>query len=176
MSERLTTQCVGVDFGLPTPIQQIGDSYFARNPFHMSFSKEFDVITAKNHVKISDVKILSPNKVVQVIFEDGTSEKAVCSKEDDFSLEIGITICLAKKFLGGTKKYNSTIRKALKIIENKEKLKQQAEEEKSRILKRQQKRKEYLAKREQKRREEEIKIREEAYYRAMKRMESEKEK
>lgn len=125
---------------------------------------------------ITDVEILSPDKVVQVTFLDGTKEKAVCSKEDDFSLEVGITICLAKKFLGGTKKYNSTIRKALKILDNKEKLKQQAEEEKSRILKRQQKRKEYLAEREQKRREEEIKIREEAYYRAMKRMESEKEK
>lgn len=125
---------------------------------------------------ITDVEILSPNKVVQVTFLDGTKEKAVCSKEDDFSLEVGITICLAKKFLGGTKEYNSTIRKALKIIDNKGKLKEQAEEEKSRILKRQQKRKEYLAKREQKRREEEIKIREEAYYRAMKRMKSEKEK
>lgn len=123
---------------------------------------------------ITDVEILSPDKVVQVTFLDGTKEKAVCSKEDDFSIEVGITICLAKKFLGGTKKYNSTIRKALKILDNKGKLKQQAEEEKSRILKRQQKRKEYLAKREQKRREEEIKIREEAYYRAMKRIEIEK--
>lgn len=168
MSERLTMQCAGVDFGLPTPIQQIGDPYFARNPFYMSFSKEFDVITAKNHVKISDVKILSPNKVVQVIFADGTKEKAVCDKDDTFSLETGITVCIVKKLLGGTKSYNKTIRNALKTMERNEKSKKEREEEKKRIaLKRQ--------KTEEQRRERKVKIQEEAYYRAIKRIESEKQ-
>ena len=125
---------------------------------------------------IQDVKILSPNKVVQVIFKDGTSEKAVCSGEDNFSLEIGISICIAKKILGGTGKYNSVIRKAMKIIENKKKTEEKAEEERKRVLKRKQKREAYLKKRELKKREEQIKIQEEAYYRAMKRIEGEEKK
>lgn len=122
---------------------------------------------------IKDVAILAKDKVVQVTFKDGTSEKAVCSDEDSFSLEVGITICLAKKILGGTGKYNSIIRKALKILENKRKSEERDREEKNRILKKAQKKKEYLERREQKRREEKIKIQEEAYYRAMKRIERE---
>lgn len=117
---------------------------------------------------ITDVKILSPDKVVQVIFADGTSEKAVCSENDTFNLEIGITICIAKKFLGGTKEYNKTIRNVLKTMERNEKDRKDRDERSKRIaLKRQ--------KEAEKRRERKIKIQEEAYYRAMKRIESEKQ-
>ena len=146
------------------------------NPFRTAYLpnsafEPFSVATCeirnKKSVEISDVKILSPNKVVQVIFEDGTSEKAVCDKEDTFNLETGITVCIAKKLLGGTKKYNKTIRNALKTMERNEKSKKEREDEEKRIeLKRQ--------KMEEKRRERKIKAQEEAYYRAMKRIESEK--
>ena len=132
-----------------------------------AFSMASEIIRNKKSVKISDVKILSTNKVVQVVFADGTSEKAVCDKEDTFSLETGITVCIAKKLLGGTKEYNKIIRNALKTMERNEKSKKEREDEKKRIaLKRQ--------KTEEQRRERKVKIQEEAYYRAMKRIESEK--
>lgn len=123
----------------------------------------------KQNISIHDVKILSPNKVVRVIFEDGTSEKAICSENDTFSLETGITVCIAKKLLGGTKEYNKTIRNAVKIMENNEKTKKESEDEKNRIAMKRQKEAE-------KRRERKIRIQEEAYYRAMKRIEEESKK
>lgn len=122
MSGYLTANHVGVDYGLTMPILQSGIAYIPSSAFN-PVSISTDKISYKNHVGISDVKILSPNKVVQVIFTDGTSEKAVCSKNDTFSLETGITVCIAKKLLGGTKEYNKIIRNALKTIEKKERLK-----------------------------------------------------
>lgn len=142
--------------------EPVRTSYFPSSAF-----EPFNV--AKKSVKISDVKILSPNKVVQVIFEDGTSEKAVCDKEDTFSLETGITVCIAKKLLGGTKEYNKEIRNAVKTMERNEKIEKEREERRKRIA-------EKRKREDEKRRERKIKIQEEAYYRAMKRMESEKGK
>ena len=41
-----------------------------------------------------------PNKVAKVVFYDGTIEKVVCDEDDTFSLEMAITICMAKKLYG----------------------------------------------------------------------------
>lgn len=132
-----------------------------------SLSTTCNVARSITSAKISDVKILSPNKVVQVVFADGTREKAVCSENDTFSLETGITVCIAKKLLGGTKEYNKAIRNAVKIMERNEKERKEREERNKRIALKHQKEAE-------KRRERKIKIQEEAYYRAMKRVETEK--
>ena len=165
MSEYLTMNGIrGCECGLPWSVPQGG-----RIPASVfqAFSPNYDAVMPITNAKISDVKILSPDKVVQVIFADGTSEKAICDKSDKFSLETGITVCIAKKLLGGTKEYNKTVRNALKAMERKEKDRKDREERNKRIeLKRQ--------KEVEKRRERKIKIQEEAYYRAMKRIESEK--
>ena len=76
MSEYLTTNWRRDDSIFPLEIQQSGISYLPSSAFE-PFSVAVCEIRNKKSVKISDVKILSPNKVVQVIFEDGTSEKAV---------------------------------------------------------------------------------------------------
>ena len=75
----------------------------------------------KKPFRIRDVKIVVPNKVVEVTFEDRTKEKAVCAEEDTFSLDTAITICIAKHLLGGSSAYNNAVRKANKILVNKEK-------------------------------------------------------
>ncbi|MBQ2174679.1 MAG: hypothetical protein II453_06390 [Alphaproteobacteria bacterium] len=81
---------------------------------------------------IEDVRVVNkPNtdepKVVMVDFADGTTEKAVLSDEDTYSLETGISICITKKLMSvsdsvsGTKVYNSVIRHAMKVMkENRE--------------------------------------------------------
>ena len=135
MNEYSITNHLGVDYGLTMPVY-----WNAEIPRPNQKSNAFDYLRDsilrpyiadlednKHNILIHDVKILSPNKVVQVTFLDGTKEKAVCSKEDDFSLEVGITICLAKKFLGGTKKYNKTIKNALKTMEQNEKARKERE-------------------------------------------------
>ena len=61
------------------------------------------------------------NRVVIVEFADGTQEKAVLAKEDTFSLEQGISICITKKLLSniigsgnGSSVYNKLIDYAIK--------------------------------------------------------------
>lgn len=54
------------------------------------FSIDFRV---KNYKTFND-------KVVVVEFVDGTTTKAVCDSEDNFSVDAGLAICLLKKGYG----------------------------------------------------------------------------
>ena len=78
------------------------------------------------------------DRVVKVTFIDDTFTKAVCSENDHFDLDVGITICSMKRLLGkdGNRHYNDLIRKAHKvIIENAKKKEAEAKEEAERKLK-----------------------------------------
>ena len=58
-------------------------------------------------------------KVVKVTFEDDTSERAVCSDVDVYSVDVGVTICILKKMLGkdGHKRYNKMMREVHKLMQ-----------------------------------------------------------
>lgn len=77
-------------------------------------------------VKITDVEEIVPGKVVRCTFSDGDVQKAVCCDEDTYTLEAGISICIAKHLLGGTSQYNKAIRQGVDCYNKKLK----AEEEK----------------------------------------------
>ena len=128
----------------------------------------------KKHFRIKDVKIVVPNKVVEVTFEDRTKEKAVCAEEDTFSLDMAITVCIAKHLLGGSSAYNNAVRKANKILLNKakaaDKAKAEAEQKKKRVAKFEA----YKKHKAEKKREQEIELRKEAYKRAIMELEDEK--
>lgn len=125
---------------------------------------------------ITDVKSID-DKVVIVNFADGTSEKAVLSDDDKFSLEQGISICIIKKILSdntnghGSSAYNKLIDYAMKVYKNKEKNIKAIEESEKKTKEAERKRAEKLrkkrAKRKAKLREEQIEIQAEAYRRAM---------
>lgn len=115
--------------------------------------------------------------VVIMTFADGTTEKAVTSPEDTFSLEQGISICITKKLLSmqsygnGSSLYNKLVHKALKLYNDeqaeaaqKEELKQIEIDRSERLAAKRAKRK---AKYEAKKREREISIQAEAYARAL---------
>ena len=124
---------------------------------------------------IEDVRIIVPNKVVEVTFRDGDKEKAVCAEEDTYSFDTAIAICIAKYFLGGTKDYCTVVKNANKIIANKEK-----EAEKARIAEQQKAKRiakfeAYKKKKAAKKLENEIELRKEAYKRAIKELEEEKQ-
>jgi uncharacterized membrane protein YcgQ (UPF0703/DUF1980 family) len=129
---------------------------------------------------ISDVKIIVPNKVVELLFGDMRKQKAVCQEPDVFSLEQAIGICVAKQALGGSGEYNNAIRRGLKVYEDKLKSIAEAEAEKERIAKRRAKRAAYkerrAAKREVAEKELAIEIQKEAYIRAMEEMKCKKDK
>lgn len=117
------------------------------------------------------------DRVVIVHFCDGTSEKAVLSKNDTFSLEYGVSICITKKLLSmvsdgnGSSVYNKLVDYFMKEYNGQiefEEWERQAEEEfKQREQKRIEKAKAKREKREQAMREEMIEIQKEAYIRAI---------
>ena len=128
--------------------------------------------------KIKDVNILVPNKVVEVVFDDGTKQKSVCMEPDVFSLETAISVCISKQILGGTGKYNNAVRKGVKVYNDKVKKEAEERAEAERIEKK--KRKEEskrlarMAKKKAEQMEEEkerqIEIQKEAYIRALRYM------
>lgn len=127
---------------------------------------------------VADINVIVPNKVIEVIFEDGTKEKAVCQDPDTFTMWQAISTCVSKKAMGGSSKYNNAIRKGLKIYEEKLANEAAAKAEEERINKKRAKRMAYKARRAERlaqeetarlqaEREEMIEIQKEAYIRAM---------
>lgn len=81
---------------------------------------------------IKDIKTIN-DTVVIVYFGDGTTEKAVLNREDKFSFEQGISICLIKKMLSmisdnhGSSVYNKMIKHCFDIYnKNRESEKEKA--------------------------------------------------
>ena len=127
--------------------------------------------------RITDVKTYD-DKVVKVLFADGTYEKAVLSENDTFSLEQGVSICLTKKLLSkivgrdfSGSVYNKIVDYALGVYDDKVKAakeaKEKAEKEKAAAKEKAEKIKAIRAKRKAQLREEQIEIQAEAYRRAM---------
>jgi hypothetical protein len=95
--------------------------------------------------EISDVRhIINKDNVigVEIKFADNTKQKAICSPNDTFNLEQGITICLFKKILEdgivafnvfykgrGTSIYNKLVNHALKVMERRIKAEEKAKKE-----------------------------------------------
>lgn len=152
-----------------------------------SFEKEYGNIwvtppsvKVNSCTQVADVNIIVPDKVVEVIFIDGTKEKSVCREPDVFSLEQAIGICISKKVMGGSSAYNNAVKHGIKVYENKIREEQMDEEERERIERKRAKRKAYkerrAVKRAQEEREKQIEIQKEAYVRAMLEVESMKNK
>lgn len=117
------------------------------------------------------------DRVVKVTFIDGTYTKAVCSENDNFDLDVGITICGMKRLLGtnsdnATRAYNQFINSVHSVME-KNALKELAEEAKK-AKEKTKKRKAELkrAAKKLKTREEQIDIHKQAILRAQKELEA----
>lgn len=79
-----------------------------------------------NKFGVSDV-ITHNNKVVIVKFSDGTFTKSICSDNDNFDIDVGISICILKRLLckdgkveEANRNYNSLIRRVHKLMDKKE--------------------------------------------------------
>lgn len=116
-----------------------------------TYGKQFRSIkygeSVKNSIyimpEISDVRhIINKDNVigVEIKFADNTKQKAICSPNDTFNLEQGISICLFKKILEdglvtsnllckgrGTSIYNKLVNHALKVMERRIKAEEEAE-------------------------------------------------
>lgn len=125
---------------------------------------------------IKDVKIIVPNKVVEVAFLDGKKEKSVCREPDTFSLETAISICISKYIMGGSSAYNNAVKQGMKVYEESLKKEALAKEEDERIKRKKIKRAEYKKRRAERKlaeeKERQIEIQKEAYIRAHKELEN----
>lgn len=159
---------------MPTNYDYYYDYYadFLKGTFKMQIDKDRGFF--RYNPKITDVKVIVPNKVVEVTFADGTKEKSVCREPDVFSLESAISICISKKIMGGSSAYNNAVKRGVKVYEDKRKKEELDKAEQERIEKKRAKRQAYkkrrAAKREEIEKEKQIEIQKEAYIRAMKYM------
>lgn len=147
---------------------------FTKCDYQIKFNKLIDM----ENVRIKDINVIVPNKVVEVTFKDNTKEKAVCQSPDVFSLESAIAICISKKIMGGSGNYNNAIKKGMKLYNEKIKKEEAEKDERRRIEKRREKRLAYKKRRDERKklaeqarleteREEKINIQKEAYIRAI---------
>lgn len=130
-------------------------------------------------VDVSVIENGGKKKVVVVHFGNGTTQKAVLCDNDEFSLEQGISVCVAKHLLDhvvghGGSLYNKVIDRGLKVYKNRIKAEEtkarEAAEEKARRERKLAKKREKSAKRAAAKREDLIEIQKEAYLRAMREM------
>ena len=86
----------------------------ADGKYRVSFYKNGTMTSVKNLIPcVTDVRSYN-DRVVVVTFSDGTEEKAVLHPDDTFSLETGVSICLAKKLVGGGSVWNKMVAHAMK--------------------------------------------------------------
>lgn len=119
---------------------------------------------------VTDVNVIVPNKVVEVTFADGSKQKTVCSENDEFSLELAISICITKNLIGGTSNYNKAVDNGIKVYEKKLHKQEEDRKEEERIkakrIKLAAKRAERIARKKEEERERLIEIQKEAIIRA----------
>lgn len=115
---------------------------------------------------IKNITVYNNNTVV-VEFVDGTKEKAVLSEEDNFSLEQGVSICLAKKLVGGSSIYNKLIDYMLRKYAQIQKQKAEEAAELQAKKERTRKYKEKKAAKKAAKREEYVRTMQEAFSRAL---------
>lgn len=92
--------------------------------------------------EIETYNIIVPNKVVEVIFEDGTVEKTVCHKEDNFNIETMIMVAMLKKLLGSAGNFNNYVKRAVRTWDKERESELNAYLEAERIKKKREKREE----------------------------------
>lgn len=92
------------------------------------FKDGFFEYSSKLIPDIKDVRTYN-DRVVVVEFIDGSEEKAVLHPDDKFSVEAGVSICIAKKLAGDSSVYNKLVDRALTKMKRNREEEARAEEE-----------------------------------------------
>lgn len=145
---------------------------------HISVENTMHQLFGQSNPDVYDVKIIYNNGSpigVKMYFSDGTTEKAICEEGDrqNFNLDFGITICLCKKLMGGSKVYNKKIETIRKEMERRAYEKVLSKERERQEKEAKQKARQEEARKKREAREREIEIQKEAYLRAMREFKAE---
>lgn len=110
----------------------IKEMHLNKNKPTEEFKKEESTFMINRGVMLAVTDVIHYNdKVTIVKYSDGTFTKSVCSDNDHFDPDVGITVCLCKKMLGGSTQYNNLIRRIHKSQEKKAEEKRKAAAEKA---------------------------------------------
>jgi hypothetical protein len=138
--------------------------------YTMPISMYSPIVIKDRRSVVADVNVIVPNKVVEVTFANGSKQKTVCSENDEFSLELAISICITKNLIGGTSNYNKAVDNGIKVYETKLQRQEQDRKEEERIkakrIKLATKRAEKIARKKEEEKERLIEIQKEAIIRA----------
>ena len=149
------------------------------NIYSVFVDEEGNPCSAKILPQVVDVREIETEftLVILVEFADGTKERAVLHPEDEFSFEVGVSICLAKRLLSnivpnqGGSTYNKLMKQALRVFDrNREREEYEKLQEYLRLEKAEREAQRIKEKRERRKRakeEREIEIQKEAYKRAI---------
>lgn len=102
-------------------VSKVSTSYPSTSATVKSVDNKPKFVDMFKHIK--DYKIYG--KTTVVYFTDGTKETVVCSDEDNFDVEQGITMCVLKRMFGDT--YKKHVRAAVKTKKANEKKLQKLE-------------------------------------------------
>jgi hypothetical protein len=84
-------------------------------------SKLIKSMMDSSRILVPTIKEIMINKPATIIFwSDGSKTTSVCDDADKFDPEVGISICIAKKYLGGTENLQLEARRALTRYERRE--------------------------------------------------------
>lgn len=102
------------DFGSKVTVSNVATvSAFDNSSQDYCCSKKYTDQRVENMFdKIKNYKVYG--KTTVVYFTDGTKEAVVCSDEDNFDVEQGITMCTLKRMLGD--KYKRSVRSIVKAV------------------------------------------------------------
>ena len=137
------------------------------NKLRATFYKDGFKTSTKDLIPDIEDVIVHNDCAVIVEFVDSTTEKAVLHPEDHFSLEQGISICIAKKLVGGSSIYNKLMERALKVKKDNDTAKAKKLADEKARKERAKKFAEKKAARKAKKREDYINTQKEAYLRAL---------
>lgn len=185
------SDCYYCDTDAISAVKVDDDYYYDRFATKSDFTNLQNAINNFDKRKFCTIKsfrVLAPNKVIEVLFDDNKKEKIICHEEDKFDLRDGLFIATAKHLykdeytyegievktaeLKLKKDFVKMVDNAIKQYEKEQRAKaeRKAKEEKEKEIakKQREKRLAKINKRKAAKREAEIEMRKEAYLRAMK--------
>ena len=74
-----------------------------------NFAKIFAEINSG--CKVSIKKVIFNNPATIVLWRDGTKTVVKCQQGDTYSKELGLAMCIAKKYLGNKSNFNNVFKK-----------------------------------------------------------------
>lgn len=99
----------GIDLIMP-------NQYYLRQDYYtpVQYVSNYSCYKTLSYSKPEITKVIFNPPATIVYWSDKTKTVVKCDKQDEFSEEVGLAMCIAKKFLGNKSNFNNVIHKWIK--------------------------------------------------------------